>query len=245
MKRIVCVIPARLHSTRFPKKVLSFLGGKPLLQWVYEAARGSGYFDDILFAVDALETRQLIEGFCDRIVMTSEACINGTERLIEVQRQGKSQADVWVNWQADEPFISKTMIGCLLQSVHEEGEIWTLKKVITEKEQYRDPHVVKVVVDHKEEALFFSRSPIPYRREGERAAYKHLGIYAFSDAALRKIATLAPCELEKSESLEQLRWLYHGMRLRVHTTEEQSLGIDLAEHLVQAEEKLFKLLSSS
>jgi 3-deoxy-manno-octulosonate cytidylyltransferase (CMP-KDO synthetase) len=240
-KRVVCVVPARLHSTRFPKKVLASLGGKPLLQWVYEGAVSCGFFDDIIFAVDALETKALVESFGGKVLITSEACLNGTERLIEVKQRGDIQGDVWVNWQADEPFITKDLIKDLLQTIDEPGDLWTLRKKITEQQELEDPNVVKVVVNYKEEALYFSRYPLPYSRVEACAKYKHLGIYAFTDTALQTISTLSQCELEKTESLEQLRWLYHGMKLRVHETLHQSLGIDLPEHLVLAEKLLTQL----
>jgi len=240
-KRVVCVVPARLHSTRFPKKVLASLGGKPLLQWVHEGALACGFFDAIIFAVDALETKSLVESFGGQALLTSETCLNGTERLIEVKQRGDIEANGGVNWQADEPFITKDLIKDLLQTIDEPGDLWTLRKKITEQQELEDPNVVKVVVNHREEALYFSRYPIPYCRAESCEKYKHLGIYAFTDKALEKVNTLSSCELEKIESLEQLRWLYHGMQLRVHETMHQSLGIDLPQHLVLAEKLLLQL----
>ncbi len=241
LKRVVCVVPARLHSTRFPKKVLATLGGKPLLQWVYEGAVCCGFFDDIVFAVDALETKALIESLGGKVLITSEACLNGTERLIEVKQRSGIQADIWVNWQADEPFITKDLIKDLLQTIDEPGDLWTLRKKITDQKELEDPNVVKVVVNYKEEALYFSRYPLPYCRVEVSAKYKHLGLYAFTDKALETISTLSHCQLETAESLEQLRWLYYGMKLRVHETLHQSLGIDLPEHLGLAEKLLTQL----
>lgn len=235
-KRIICVVPARLHSTRFPKKVLKTLGGKPLLQWVYEAAMSCNLFDEIVFAVDALETKALVESFGGRAFMTSEACLNGTERMVEVKQKYAIQGDIWVNWQADEPFIERPLILDLLQSIDRARDIWTLRKKITEESEKQDPNVVKVVVDHEDRALYFSRYSIPYyRQQSELIKYKHLGIYAFTDKALDKIVQLEPCELELSESLEQLRFLYYGMAIYVHETLYKTMGIDLQEHLDLAE----------
>lgn len=235
-KRIICVVPARLHSSRFPKKVLKTLGGKPLLQWVYDAAVRCHIFDEILFAVDAFETKELVENFGAKAVMTSEGCLNGTARMIEVKQRYSIKGDIWVNWQADEPFIEKPLILDLLQSIDTSTDIWTLRKKITENREMQDPNVVKVVVDHKDKALYFSRYPIPYyAKESELMRYKHLGIYAFTSKALDKISTLDVCDLELSESLEQLRFLYYGMAIAVHETIYKTMGIDLQEHLDLAE----------
>jgi len=237
-KKIICVIPARLHSSRFPKKVLKHLNGKPLLQWVYEAASGCNFFDEILFAVDAIETQKLVESFGGVALMTSEGCLNGTMRMIEVQTRYHLQADVWVNWQADEPFLSQAMMEDLLQSIDSSHrDIWTLRKKITEPQEHTDPSVVKVVVDHEEQALYFSRYALPYERDGVRAErYKHIGIYAFTSEALESIEKMPPCPLELSEALEQLRFLYYGMKIFAHETFHSTLGIDLPEHLEMAEQ---------
>jgi 3-deoxy-manno-octulosonate cytidylyltransferase (CMP-KDO synthetase) len=200
-----------------------------------------GFFDAIVFAVDALETKDLVESFGGRALFTSDGCLNGTERLIEVKQRGDIHADVWVNWQADEPFITQDVIKDLLQTIDEPGDLWTLRTKITQQEELDDPNVVKVVVNHKEEALYFSRYSLPYSRAESSEKYKHLGLYAFTDNALQTLSKLSSCELEKTESLEQLRWLYHGMKLRVHETLHQSLGIDLPEHLVLAEKLLSQL----
>ena len=235
-KRIICVVPARLHASRFPKKVLKTLGGKPLLQWVYDAAIGCHIFDEIIFAVDALETKELVESFGGVALMTSERCLNGTARMIEVKQRYSIQGDIWVNWQADEPFIEKPLILDLLQSIDKPSDVWTLRKKITENHEMQDPNVVKVIVDHKDKALYFSRYPIPYHiKASELTRYKHLGVYAFTDKALDKIETLEVCDLELNESLEQLRFLYYGMSIAVHETIYKTMGIDLQEHLDLAE----------
>lgn len=242
-KRVICVVPARLHSTRFPKKVLKTLGGKPLLQWVYEGARACHLFDEIIFAVDALETKALVESFSAKALMTSESCLNGTERMIEVKKTYAIQGDVWVNWQGDEPFIEKPLILNLLQSIDRSGsDIWTLRKKIKDFHEITDPNVVKVVVDYQDRALYFSRYSLPFNRtHAECMKYKHIGIYAFTAEALDKIAELPPCELELCEALEQLRFLYYGMKISVHETIYKTMGIDLQEHLDLAEASLHSL----
>lgn len=242
-KKVACIIPARLKSTRFPRKMLSRLGTKPLLQWVWESARSVPFFDDIAFAVDAEETAQLVRGFGGKCFMTSELCPSGTDRLVEVMQNNLIDADIWVNWQGDEPFIAKPMIVDLLQSCDQEkSDLWTLKKRITNLDEVTNPHFAKVVCDAKGFALYFSRSPIPHYRDNidglKKEFYKHVGLYAFTREALKKISVMQPCDLEVAEQLEQLRFLYNNLRIRVHETQYEVFGIDLPEHLAKAETHL-------
>jgi 3-deoxy-D-manno-octulosonate cytidylyltransferase len=242
-KKIVCIIPARLQSTRFPHKMLKMLYGRPLLEWVWNQANSVSAFDHIAFAIDAQETADLISSFGGAYYMTSPQCPSGTDRLIEVMQQNRVDADIWINWQGDEPFITEKMIGQLLQSCDEENsDVWTLKKRITNPEEIVSPHFAKVVCDHNDHALFFSRSMIPYYRdavpEEQKVFYKHVGLYAFTLQALKTIAHLQPCAIERAEQLEQLRFLYHNLRIKVHETDHDVFGIDLPEHLARAEEVL-------
>jgi 3-deoxy-manno-octulosonate cytidylyltransferase (CMP-KDO synthetase) len=239
-KRIACIIPARLKSTRFPRKILSLLRGKPLIQWVYEAAKRVSYFDTVRIAIDSPETAEVIKTFGGEYEITSETCPSGTDRLVELATQKRLQADIWVCWQGDEPFIKEEMIRDLLQSCQQEGsDVWTLKKKIKDQEEIHSPHVVKVVTDIQDYALYFSRSTIPYYRdpipEDQKQIFKHVGLYAYRQETLEKIAHLPSCELEKAELLEQLRFLYNQLRVKVHETEHEAFGIDLPEHLVRAE----------
>jgi 3-deoxy-manno-octulosonate cytidylyltransferase (CMP-KDO synthetase) len=250
--KIACIIPARLNSTRFPRKILLTLEGKPLLQWVWEAATSTKFFSDVLFAIDSEETAQVIKTFGGRYVMTSEHCKNGTERLIEVMNSGKIDADVWVNWQADEPFIKPEMIGELLQSCTDDinknvSDMWTLKKKITTQEDMQSPHVVKVVCDVQQRALYFSRSTIPFYRENvnfsKKTFYKHVGLYAYTTNALKKIAQLPKSNyLEEAECLEQLRFLYHNVRIKVHETQHEVVGIDTPQDFGKAKKLANELL---
>jgi 3-deoxy-manno-octulosonate cytidylyltransferase (CMP-KDO synthetase) len=242
-KTVVCVIPARLKSTRFPKKMLSVLEGKPLLQWVWERASAIALFDEVVIAVDAEETAQLVRGFGGRCEMTLEDCASGSDRLAELLEKGMIDADIWVNWQGDEPFICEPMIRDLLQSCdHEESDLWTLKKRVVAPEEATNPHIAKLVCDAEGFALYFSRSQVPYYRDesdwSKKNIYKHVGLYAYTRDALRKISNLQPCEIEIAEQLEQLRFLCHRLRIRVHETEHEVFGIDLPEHLAQAEARL-------
>ena len=245
-QKIACVIPARLKSSRFPRKMLASLKGKPLLQWVFEAAKSISFFDHVVFAVDSEEIAALIVSFGGKFYMTSESCPSGTDRLIELMQRKVVDADIWVNWQGDEPFITEVMIEDLLQSCHEKAsDLWTLKKLIENPSEIQSSHHVKVVTDAHDFALYFSRSPIPYYRDvdsGEpRKYFKHVGLYAYRREALEKIGTLSPCEIELAEQLEQLRFLYNGLKVRVHETKGEAFGIDLPEHLAKAEAYLENL----
>jgi len=215
------------------------LGEKPMLQWVWEAAVGSGMFDEITFAIDDPETARLIDSFEGKYFMTSPECLSGTDRLVELEQLGNLQGDIWVNWQGDEPFIHREMIEDLLQTTKEKKfDIYSLKKQIQSEEMVEDPNIVKVVTDAEGRALYFSRSPIPYYRDvydfDETPYYKHIGIYAFTQEALAKIAKLSPTPLELAEQLEQLRFLENGLSLQVHDTEHETLGIDVPDDLAQA-----------
>jgi 3-deoxy-manno-octulosonate cytidylyltransferase (CMP-KDO synthetase) len=172
--------------------------------------------------------------------MTSPDCPSGTDRLIELQAEGKMQGDIWVNWQGDEPFIHQEMIENLLQTTDETYDIWSLRKEIEREEDIEDPNVVKVVTDSQDRALYFSRSPIPYDRDGleDVTYYKHVGIYAYTTHALKQISTLSPSLLEQSEGLEQLRFLENGMNIQVHETSHETLGIDIPEDLARAMDRI-------
>ncbi len=239
-KKIVCVIPARLASSRFPRKILALLGGKPLIQWVWESANKISLFDEVVFAIDEEETGSVIEGFGGKYFMTDLGCLNGTERLVELHQKRLVQGDIWVNWQADEPFLSERMIRDLLKNVHIETDVWTLKVPFSNKEEAKSPAYCKVVCDQDGFALYFSRSLIPfYRDETSDQKYdKHIGLYAYSEKALEKIAVMQPSALEQAEMLEQLRFLSHGLRIQVHETHEETIGIDFPEQLALAEKYL-------
>jgi 3-deoxy-manno-octulosonate cytidylyltransferase (CMP-KDO synthetase) len=221
--------------------MLASLGGKPLLQWVWEAALATRQFDHIIIAVDDEEIADLVKSFGGSFAMTSPACLSGTERLVELMQTGRLKADIYVNWQGDEPFIDGQMIGDLLQSVdREDAEIWTLKKRIEDPVQITSIQHAKVVTDAQGYALLFSRSPIPCYRDvktdEEKIYYKHIGLYAFAHSALQKISSLPPSPIEMAEQLEQLRFIYHGLKMKVHETQVEVQGIDLPEHLSMAEQ---------
>ncbi len=240
-QKIVCIIPARLASARFPKKIIVPLHNKPLLQWTWEAAKKCPLFDDVTFAIDSTITATTIESFGGTYHLTSPTCTSGTSRLVELQQSKKITADIWINWQADEPCIKPDMITTLLQSCSSDSaDIWTLKKYIDDEQEVLSPHVVKVVCDNEGFAFYFSRSPIPYYAERNeqiytKKYYKHLGIYAYTNNALKKIATMPPSPLEQAERLEQLRFLYYKLSIKVHETLHETIGIDTPQDLEKVE----------
>lgn len=236
MKKIACVIPARLKSTRFPRKILALLHDKPLIQWVWEAAKTVPAFDSVTIAVDADETAHLVHSFGGQAIMTSEQCPSGTMRLAELLQRKKIDADIFVCWQGDEPFLHEKMINELLQTAQtDSADVWTLKKKIVEPNDICSPHVCKVVTDENGYALYFSRSPIPYHRDLKETLYhKHIGIYAYTKETLHRLLQLPISHLAEAEQLEQLNFLYHGLKVRVHETSYEGFGIDIPQHLEKA-----------
>ena len=235
-KKIACVIPARLKSTRFPRKMLALLHDKPLLQWVWEAAKSVPIFDSVTIAVDAEETAAVVSSFGGNWIMTSESCPSGTLRLCELLQKEMIEGDIFVCWQGDEPFLHEKMINELLQTAHiDAADVWTLMKKIVNPEEIHSTHVPKVVTDENGYALYFSRSTIPFHRDLKEAAYyKHIGIYAYTKSALLKLALLPTSYLAEAEQLEQLNFLYHGLKIRVHETAHEGFGIDIPEQLEKA-----------
>lgn len=239
MKKIACVIPARLASSRFPGKILAHLHGKPLIQWVWEAAVKVPLFDSVTIAIDSVETEKVVRDFGANFRMTSLECPNGTMRLCDLIKKYDIEGDIFVCWQGDEPFIHEEMIQELLKSAgQDEADIWTLKKRI-DPALATSPHVCKVVTDQKGYALYFSRSLIPFHRDITPTYFeKHIGIYAYSRKALEKISTLPMSPLCEKEQLEMLNFMYHGLKIRVHETAHEGFGIDIPQHLEEAHERV-------
>ncbi len=243
-KKIVCVIPARLASFRFPEKMLSTLAGRPLLSWVWDAATKVSLFDDVLFAVDDQRLIDCVHSFGGKAILTSVTCQSGTERLVELIRHDKIDADIIVNWQGDEPFIQPAMILDLLQSIdHEEQSAWTLKKRITHAADITARNIAKVVTNKQEQALYFSRSPIPCVRDNTNLEelvfqdlyYKHIGLYAYTKDLLQTMSTFGASQLEDVEKLEMLKLLDYGVSITVHKTDYEVFGIDTPGDLAKAE----------
>lgn len=233
------IIPARYASTRFPGKPLQDLGGKSMIQRVVEAAKASNPTLGVAVATDDVRIAEHIRPFCD-VVMTDANHPSGTDRCAEALEALGWDCDVVVNLQGDEPFIKSEQVDLLLSAFENPNtEIATLKIGIGEAEEIQNPNVVKVVCDVNDQALYFSRSPIPFNRNtsspGDVVQYfRHIGIYAFRTSALRKVAKLSPSKLEQTEMLEQLRWLESGMGIGVKETTWASPAIDTPEDVAKA-----------
>ncbi len=241
----IAIIPARYASTRFPGKPLAMLGGKPVIQRVYEQV--VGVLDDAVVATDDLRIYDAVCAFGGKVEMTSADHRSGTDRCWEAYcKQGKP-FDVVVNVQGDEPFIQPSQLVALKRCFESPTtDIATLVKPFTEADglaALENPNSPKVVLDAQSQAIYFSRSVIPYLRGVERAEwlarhtfYKHIGIYAFRAEVLRAVTELPQSSLEKAESLEQLRWLESGYRIGVGISEVETIGIDTPEDLERAEQ---------
>ena len=240
----MAIIPARYASTRFPGKPLAVLGGKTVIQRVYEQV--SSLLDEVYVATDDERIFQTVEAFGGRAVMTRTDHKSGTDRIEEAAEKIGSQADVIINVQGDEPFIQPSQIKTLMQLFNApETQIGTLGKRFENIEGVENPNSPKIVTDNRGFALYFSRSPIPFVRGKERSEWlanypflKHLGIYAYRREVLREVTQLPQGNLEKAESLEQLRWLENGYRIRVGLTDVETVGIDTPDDLKRAEEFL-------
>ncbi|MFN8357574.1 MAG: 3-deoxy-manno-octulosonate cytidylyltransferase [Spirosomataceae bacterium] len=237
---IIGIIPARYASTRFPAKALADIGGKSMIQRVYEQACQAASLTKVVVATDHPLIYTHVREFGGNVVMTAETHPSGTDRCYEALQKVDSDRtiDYVVNIQGDEPFIQPAQIELLTDLLDGTVEIATLIKVIDSVETLFDPHTPKVVVNEHQEALYFSRQTIPFLRGiepeqwlNEHTYYKHLGIYAYRADILGQLTQLQPSSLEKAESLEQLRWLQHGYRIRVAVTPFDSHGVDLPSDL--------------
>lgn len=238
MPQIIGIIPARYASSRFPGKPLVDIGGKPMIQRVYEQCLKSRQLDQVIVATDDARIAAAIRNFGGKVSMTSSQHLSGTDRIAEV---AKSMAEdtILVNIQGDEPFINPKTIDQLVELMIETAApIGTAAIALTDPRAIFDPNVVKVVFSRKQSALYFSRSPIPYQRNVSRESwlekgqfYKHIGIYAFRQKALQSVSKADPEALEQQESLEQLRWLALGYDIKIMLTDQESIGIDSPEDL--------------
>jgi len=227
--RILGVIPARLGSTRLPRKVLLKIAGKPMVEWVWRAAMASGQMDAVVVATDSDEVADACRRSDSPFAMTSAACASGTDRVYEVSRQ--IEAEIYVNIQGDEPLLTPGHFAPLLGLfARPEVQVSTIC-VPCPAEDVANPNAVKVVVAGNGRALYFSRSTIPFDRDqvGFKDYRKHLGVYAYRKAALEQFAGLAPSKLEQIERLEQLRLLENGISIYVGEAEGDTIGVD-TEH---------------
>ncbi|MCD8035462.1 MAG: 3-deoxy-manno-octulosonate cytidylyltransferase [Alistipes sp.] len=242
--KFIAIIPARYASTRFPGKPLAVLGGKPVIQRVYEQV--AGVLDDAVVATDDERIRDAVRAFGGRVEMTSPDHRSGTDRCREAYDRLGVEYDVVVNVQGDEPFIQPSQLEAVKRCFDDPAtDIATLVKPFTEADglaALENPNSPKVVLDAQSRAIYFSRSVIPYLRGVERAEwlarhtfYKHIGLYAFRTDVLRAVTALPQSALEKAESLEQLRWLENGYKIGVGISEVETIGIDTPEDLEKAE----------
>lgn len=232
MSAVIAIIPARLASTRFPRKVLANVTGKPLVQHVYERAAAATCVSRVLVATDALEVFEAVRSWGGEAVMTGEHP-NGTSRVAEAARLlGLADADIVVNVQGDEPEVDPDAIDDAVGALRSSGsEVATLATPLSSIQDASDPNLVKVVLARDGTALYFSRSPIPFLREGGTVtrSLRHVGLYAYSVRVLWRYVQLPPTPLEQSEMLEQLRLLEHGLRIALAVRDCAPPGIDTPE----------------
>ena len=245
--KVSIIIPARMAATRFPGKPLSSIAGKPMIQWVWERARAS-VADRVIVATDSPEIYSAVQDFGGEAMMTASSHENGTQRIAEVA--AKIDSDLVINVQGDEPAILPSSINKVIAPLVSDHalEMSTLACSLV-GEQLFDPNVVKVVTDKQGCAMYFSRSPIPFRKHaGMRAIHwetidndihlQHIGVYGFRRSFLLDYVAEPPCALERIEGLEQLRALYMGARIRVKIVEHASVGVDTPEDIPRAEQFL-------
>jgi len=242
--KFIAIIPARYASTRFPGKPLAMLGGKPVIQRVYEQA--ISVLGEAYVATDDERIFQTVTDFGGKAVMTRTDHKSGTDRIEEAVEKLATDADVIINIQGDEPFVQASQLQALMQLFDDpETQIGTLGKPFENMEAVDNPNSPKIVCDRRGFALYFSRSVIPHVRGKEQAEWiehfpylKHLGLYAYRREVLREVTQLPQTPLELAESLEQLRWLENGYRIRVGLTDVETVGIDTPADLERAEEFL-------
>lgn len=230
--KILCVIPARYASTRLPGKPLADIVGKPMIQHVYERSAQATIPQQVVVATDDEKVFQAVQQFGGKVVMTSSEHQTGTDRLAEVASK-YAEVDVIINVQGDEPLINPKVIDELAQEFLNDTALQMASVMsIMDTEDYQNPNAVKVVTDLNNNALYFSRSLLPYPRvAGKANVYKHIGIYAYKKDFLLKFAKLAPTPLEQSESLEQLRALENGYKIKMIKTKSKFIGVDSIEDL--------------
>lgn len=242
--KFIGIIPARYASTRFPGKPLALLGGKPVIQHVYEKV--AAVLETAYVATDDERIYDVVKSFGGQVVMTRTDHKSGTDRIEEAIEKIGGEWDVVVNVQGDEPFVAKSQLDTICHCFDDPTtQIATLGKPFESMEAVQSPNSPKIVVDNMGFAMYFSRSVIPYVRGKEKSSWlthypflKHLGIYAYRKDVLRQVTQLPQSSLEIAESLEQLRWLQNGFKIKVGTTDVETVGIDTPQDLERAEEFL-------
>jgi 3-deoxy-manno-octulosonate cytidylyltransferase (CMP-KDO synthetase) len=244
--KVIAVIPARWESSRFPGKPLALISGRPMIHWVAEQASKSQLVSEVIVATDDSRIYESVSRAGWQVVMTSTDHASGTDRIVEVVED--MDCDIIVNVQGDEPMIPPENIDLVVQALQNEpnSPVSTLMIAITDRDEMLNPNTTKVVVDQMGQALYFSRAPIPFDRDGETAepsgagilGYKHIGLYAYRKSFIQQFPKLQSSQLEQSEKLEQLRILDNGFSIKVVETKHNSIGVDCEADRVKVEEHL-------
>lgn len=242
--KTIAIIPSRYGSSRFPGKPLALIEDKPMIQWVYENVSKASFLDAVFVATDDQRICDCVENFGGRALMTASTHMCGTDRLAECAKILQLEdEDLVLNVQGDEPLITAEMVQDLY-SCFDSDEVYmgTLKKKIEVDEELDNPNVVKVINDLNDYAIYFSRYCLPYERDGKHIDhYKHIGAYGYKTWFLKEYSRMNKTRLEISESLEQLRVLENGYKIRVKETKYQTVGVDTPEQITQVEEELRKV----
>jgi 3-deoxy-manno-octulosonate cytidylyltransferase (CMP-KDO synthetase) len=232
---VVAIIPARYQSSRLPGKALADIGGRPMIEHVYRRTSAARSVGVVIVATDDQRICDAVEAFGGRAQLTSPAHESGTDRLAEVA--AGLTCDVVVNVQGDEPLVDPSMIDDAIAPFRTDRalEMTTLRRRIDDDADRQNPNVTKVVVDRDGYALYFSRAPIPFTRQGcpPAPAWRHIGLYAYRRECLLRLTALPPTDMERAEALEQLRALEHGIRIKAIETKFDSLGVDTPEDLAR------------
>lgn len=242
--KFIGIIPARYASSRFPGKPLAMLGGKMVIERVVEQV--SSILDNVYVATDDQRIYDAVTGFGGRAIMTRTDHQSGTDRIREAYEKIGENFDVIINIQGDEPFIQRSQIKTVMECFYDENtQIATLGKPFETMEAVKNPNSPKIVIDNNGYAMYFSRSVIPFVRNVDEKEWinkypfmKHIGLYAYRSKVLKEITELPQSSLELAESLEQLRWLQNGYKIKVGTTDVETVGIDTPDDLKRAEEYL-------
>lgn len=244
MNKIVAIIPARYQSSRFPGKPLALINGKPMIQWVYERISDIKKISQTYVATDDARIAECVQQFGGEAIMTSAKHDSGSDRIAEcIEILKLNEDDIILNIQGDEPLIQEIMVQELIATMSgQDVYMGTLKERITNEDDIDNPNIVKVITDANDNAIYFSRYPVPYDRSGSKdlVYYRHVGVYAYRVFFLKKFTQLPKSYLEIAESLEQLRVLENGYKIRVLETQCSSIGVDTVEQIKLVEEIMRK-----
>ena len=239
-KNVIAVIPARYQSSRFPGKPLALIAGKPMIQWVYEKVKKVQEISEVYVATDDQRIFDCVNRFGGKAIMTGE-CVCGSDRVYQACKD--IDCEIVLNIQGDEPMIKTEMIQDLISAFNDPSvQMATLKKEIFTESDINNPNIAKLITDENNNAIYFSRSTIPYNRDNRDDVhyFKHIGVYGYKKEFLKKFVEMPQSSLEKAEQLEQLRAIENGYKIRVIETQYQSIGVDLPEHIKVVEDEMKK-----